>query len=721
MKKRERTHLRTDKFYTFDIETTTLITGLDKESNPIMNAIVWSGQFYDGVDYIQVRSLKDMIKRLKIIEDENKEESPYKVLCVVHNLSYEFQFIKDFFEWKHILCTAKRKIIAAETEQIVFRCSYFLSNMSLEKFLKNENVPEKYQKSTMDYKIMRYPWTPLTVQEQIYCKNDVVGLHIAIQNRINHEYHQDLNNLPLTSTGYVRKDCRKAVTSNKNNRWRFLDERLDYLTFEMCHTAFRGGNTHANRYHVNKVLKRVGSDDERSAYPAAAILYDMPTIFYDIKPFKQKEFDYYLKHWKQWAMLIEVNFKDLELINPAYTPIPYISISKCDVLHFYNDEDADNSKMNHAKQVDNGRILKCAFCSMIITEIDYMIIMKQYQYGEMKISKVKAAKKKPIQKELKEKILDYYMKKTSLKQKDDDPNWDADIDYLYKKSKSAVNGIYGMHVTNPCKPEYVFNEETKLVEQKKYYHEEDNPDSGELTEVELTAKLLDDYYESYSSFLSYQVGVWITSYARMMLEEGIQAINESTEGYPNSGCSDMVYCDTDSIKYLHPERHQEAMAAINKERIKLAEERGAYVDYKGKRYHLGVFENEGTAKDYEHGFKYYKLFKTFGAKKYMVSSPDGGFEITISGVPKRAGAKAIRKDLKDGKLKHPFELAKGYVFHGIKTTSCYMDHTELHEYEVDGHKVYYASNIAMYPNSYTLGLTAEYELMLHEFEDIMED
>ena len=135
----ERTHLRRDKFWTFDIETTTVITGFDGK-NPIRNAFIWSGQFYDGTDYIQTRNLRDTIKRLKLIEDENKD-NPYKICVVVHNLSYEFQFIKDFFNFEKILCTSPRKIIAAETEQIVFRCSYFLSNQSLEKFLKNEKQP----------------------------------------------------------------------------------------------------------------------------------------------------------------------------------------------------------------------------------------------------------------------------------------------------------------------------------------------------------------------------------------------------------------------------------------------------------------------------------------------------------------------------------------------------------------------------------------------------
>lgn len=709
---KKRTHLRNDLFYTFDIETTTIITGLDDAKNPIRNAIIWSGQFFDGIDYIQTRSLKDTIKRLKLIEEENKE-CPYKVAIFVHNLSYEFQFIKDFFKWENILCTSERKIIAAETSQLVFRCTYFLSNMSLAKFLKNENVPEEFQKTTMDYNIMRYPWTELTEDEKIYCGNDVKGLHIAVSNRIKHEYNEDINNLPLTSTGYVRKACRKAVTSNKSNRYRFIRERLDREAFEMCHTAFRGGNTHANRYYVNKILRKVGSDDERSAYPAALILFDYPTKFFDMKPFKQSEFDFYLKNWKKWGMLIEVNFKDLRLRHPEATPVPYISTSKCYPLKFYQSDNKEENKQKKALQVDNGRILMCEFCSMIITEIDYIIIRLQYAWSEEKISRVKVAKKKPIQKELKAEILDYYLKKTSLKQDEDSPDFDAEIDYLYKKSKNSLNGIYGMHVTNPVKPEYEFKEETKEVVKHTYINE----DTGEeMTEEELTEMLLDNYYKSFTSFLSYQVGIWVTSYSRMMLQEGIDVLfNEET------GLSDLVYCDTDSIKYLHPEKHKAAIAEINNKRIALAEKRGAYIDYNGKRWHLGIFEAEGTAKDYRTGIKYYKIFKTWGAKKYMYSTPEKGFAITISGVPKAAGKKCILKDLKRGKLENPFEVKKSYVFHGIKTTSCYMDYTSLQEYEIEGKKVYYASNVAMYPNSYTLGLTYDFEILLDQFWDIMED
>jgi hypothetical protein len=107
---RKRTRLNRKKFWTFDIETTTLITGIDSKGDLERNAIIWSGQFFDGTYYYQERSIEGVLKRLQYIADEN-ENHLLKTVIFVHNLSYEFQFIKDFFEWKKILCTSKRKII----------------------------------------------------------------------------------------------------------------------------------------------------------------------------------------------------------------------------------------------------------------------------------------------------------------------------------------------------------------------------------------------------------------------------------------------------------------------------------------------------------------------------------------------------------------------------------------------------------------------------------
>ena len=551
--------------------------------------------------------------------------------------------------------------------------------MSLEKFLKAENVPEEYLKSKMDYNIMRFPWTELTEDEKIYCRNDVVGLHYAIQNRINNELNQNINNLPLTSTGYVRKDCRKACAGSKSNRYRFFKERPDEETFLMLQEAFRGGNTHANKDKANKVIHHVGQKDIQSSYPGVLLLYKYPTRFFDLKPYTQKEFDFYLNHSDDWALLIDITFKDLKLKRPL-EPVPYISASKCYRLSFNPDPDI--------VEIDNGRILSCAFCSMIITEQDYLIIRKQYDFDE-KIIRVKAAKKKPIMKPIRDMIMKYYTNKTTLKQDENSPDYDPDIAYRYSKSKALLNGIYGMHVTNPCRPDYVFNNETKLIEPVKKSIEE----------------MLDVYYNSFSNFLSYQVGVWVPAYGRKLLQDGIDLLWNKED--PDR--SDLIYCDTDSLKYINPEDHEADIEALNQRIIKQCEEKNIYVDFKGKRYYMGVYSDEGIV----------DCFLTFGAKKYMYGN-DEKFKITISGVPKKLGHDCIVKSVEKGRLKSPFDVKTGYVFHDIKNTSEYRDHTEIHTYEIEGHTVTYASNIAMYPASYTLNFTHDYELLLSKYKEVMQ-
>ena len=729
-------------FWTFDIETTNVVTGVDDEGELIYESIIWSGQFYDGVDYYQVRSYRDVIKRLRIIADEN-ESMTKKTLIVVHNLSYEFQFIKDAFEWTNILCTKERTIIAAETDKLCFRCSYLLSNMKLEKFLKNEQVSEEFQKTTMDYEISRFPWTELTPEEEKYCANDVLGLHKAIERRILDAPKEDINNVPLTSTGYVRKDCRKAVAGNKNNRWNFWKHALDIITLNMAHEAFRGGNTHANRWYANKTIgdglkaeikaPGVRSFDITSSYPFELLVNGYPGKFFDLKPFKRSEFEYFLEKSDLWGMLIDVTWKDLELTNP-YDPVPYISTSKCTQLYF-PDEDSNDKKPERdrkkAKCVDNGRLIRAKFCRMIITEVDYKIIKDHYTAGEEKITAVKYAQKHPIPEELADQIRLYYQKKTQLK-----GLHDPDSEYMYGKSKNLLNGIYGMHVSYPIKYPYYYNKKDHLLHPKEFEIDDETGEKIPITD-EL---LLDQYYNSYSNFLDYQVGVWCTAYARRSLQEMIDVMyNPKYEGK-----SDLIYVDTDSCKFIHYEDHKEQIEAINRRKRKQAIEHKAYAEKDGITYYLGEFTDEGES----------KLFKTFGAKKYLYGDDSDFFDssgkvdkekvqhyldllepedpdqepdihdcpvtITIAGVSKLEGIKHILRDMLAGKIESPFDLKKGYVFHSIKLAAKYRDHTELHYFDIEGRDVEYGSNVVLLPSSYTLGLSADYEILLEMYHDIME-
>lgn len=56
----------------------------------------------------------------------------------VHNLSFEFQFMRKWFEWKKVFAIKRRTpITALTTDGIQFKCSYILSGLSLEKVAEN--------------------------------------------------------------------------------------------------------------------------------------------------------------------------------------------------------------------------------------------------------------------------------------------------------------------------------------------------------------------------------------------------------------------------------------------------------------------------------------------------------------------------------------------------------------------------------------------------------
>ena len=240
----------------FDIETTYLAE--DRQS--IM--YIWQWAFDDicliGRTWDEFKALRGRVSQAL--------EGKYLVVYV-HNLSYEFQFISDpsIYEFKaaEVFAVRPRKVLKCTMKEynIEFRCSYLHSNMSLDKFLERQGV--EHRKLTYDYKKLRYPWTILTDEELSYCVNDVIGLVEAIR----HEMSIDgdtLHTIPMTSTGYVRREAKRALRPYGRQINDMLPE---YEIFQMLREAFRGGNTHASRHVAGEIITDVHSYDRSSSYP----------------------------------------------------------------------------------------------------------------------------------------------------------------------------------------------------------------------------------------------------------------------------------------------------------------------------------------------------------------------------------------------------------------------------------------------------------------------
>ena len=561
---------------TFDIETSKIPTDDNGHYQAFMYLwqICLEGNVIFGRRWEQLQwFMEQVVNAYKLSEEE-------RVVVYVHNLSFEFQFIQDYFNFTDVFAMASRSILTAKTDHLEFRCSYKLSNMSLAKWIENTPNTLHYKGvGDLDYDTVRTPDTPLTEVEYGYGFNDVKGPYECLLELLKED---NLATIPLTSTGYVRRDCRRAMNKNKNNRKMFLKSRLSLLQYKLLRECFRGGNTAGDRYLTNLILKNVGSYDLSSSYPFQMIAREYPLGKWNYGVIRNLET---LEEYnKKYCTIARYTFKNIRLRDEK--PIPYIPQSKCQAL-------------GDDREIYNGRILYADFLTISMTNIDYDIVKEQYEYDEIAVEEFHYSRKGLLPKELRDTIMYYFEKKSKLK-------GDEEHYYEYMKSKNKLNSIYGMTVTN------ILNTEIE-------YHD------GEYTEKKMTEEemqeALDKYYKNHRSFLNYSWGVFVTAYARRELEDGL-----------NIAGLDTIYCDTDSVKYIgnHDREFEEYNERLNNE----CEEKGIknYAEVNGKRFYMGIFDKE----------KGYDEFITLGAKKYAFLQ-NGKLGITVSGLSKKKGAEELER------------------------------------------------------------------------------
>lgn len=565
---------------TFDIETSTIHDKVKslKENKPIYEGYMYHAQLCIEGYVFFMRTWREVQYIFDKIIDYYELDNKHKIVCYIHNLSYEFQFLYRFFEVSKVFATAKHKVLKCVlNECIELRCSYYLSNMNLLKFI--ENTPNALHfKATgdIDHRIIRTPKSYVTIIEKGYFYNDVLGLYEAIMYLLNDD---TLKSIPLTSTGYVRRDCRNAMRKNRANRKKFELSKLDIKTYNLLKRAFRGGDTASSRYMVNQILENVSSYDFASSYPFVMISEKFPTgKFMKASIIDEKEL---IKYNYEYCTAGVYHFKNIR--QKKTDVIPYIPYAKCEGISNY--------------QNFNGRIISADFLTIPLTNIDWEIINETYDYDELYIDDFYFSRKAPLPKEFIDIIMKFFYLKTLLKN-------NPEKAYEYMKSKNKLNALFGMLVTDILHDEFSFTAENlwKIIENK-------------------TQEQLDSYYKGWNSFLTYQWGVWVTAYARYNLYQARKIVGV-----------DMVYQDTDSVKFIGD--YQEEFKKFNSSILNKCQRNGIinYVDIDGKRMYMGLMDYEGV----------YDSFITMGSKKYAYEK-NGKLGLTVSGLSKVKGAKELER------------------------------------------------------------------------------
>lgn len=232
----------------FDIET----SNIRYQNN--LEAVMYIWQLAIGSEdnaVITGRTWREFIRIVNLMQAQCGENEYFIVF--VHNLSFEFQFLKTVlsFDPESVFCLDNRKILRAVSGHLEFRCSYMQTNQSLSGFTRDYHAQhQKLSGDDFDYSIKRFPWSKLTDEELSYCVNDVLGLIEAMNNRME-SGGDDINTLPLTSTGYVRRRVKKEMRTYY--RPKIISLQPDEELYRALRAAFRGGDTHSNRFYTGLI------------------------------------------------------------------------------------------------------------------------------------------------------------------------------------------------------------------------------------------------------------------------------------------------------------------------------------------------------------------------------------------------------------------------------------------------------------------------------------
>ena len=595
----------------FDTETTSVIDVEHRASY----VYAWSFDIYsNGVHHTllerDIKKLPTLLELIQYVVLKKSKQKNVSVLVGVHNLPYDFTFISSIIPITNLFAKSKRQPLMFDSGIFHFVDTLAISGMSLEKTA-NAYTKTKKMAGDLDYTKERNTKTPLTRKEERYCFNDVKVVTEYLEYLL---YTYGINGFfPTTKTSICRRALKESFNVEYPNKDR-AKEVKDWIMTDMfpetmneydclIRYLFRGGYTHSNASKTGYVLENMKSKDFESSYPSWIAYERFPMS----KPIKVKPDDYenIMENGRlQWYGVfvfdnitsktqhsIESKHKCVSVVNPI---------------------------------IDNGRIKQAESMEVMLTNLDWMIYKKFYDWENVSCEILwMFPQSGKLPNYVINPLFNAYTEKTRLK--------NAGLDY--KDQKAIVNSFYGMMVTTIPSENITY---TDYWWSKPIY--EDNRRHYAPT------TLLSPYW-----------GIYATAWGRYHLLVDV---------FYKIG-NDAVYGDTDSCKYLNPEKHEETFKRFNrkmaKRRYKFCKENGFDISLMG---HLGELTDDGTI----------VKFKTLGAKRYLVLDDNGNLECTVAGLPK----KAFNRDLHQNKVYDLNEVFDRFDF-GLKIKNCKNAHAYVND------------------------------------------
>ena len=593
------------------------------------------------------------------------------MILAVANLSFEHQFIRRRLQWDtgeyDFFAKEKYKPLKATYKGIEFREVLSLTGGNLAQLAKDYCTTQKLV-GDLDFKKQRNSTTPLDPKtEEQYCINDVVILSEFMWWLFCNFIRQE-RRVPMTFTGILHNEIKeelKDMCFKRDDKYHLehgtsYDNWMDFIfslqpeDYEYSlymKYLFRGGYVHANALYAGIDGLKADMRDITSFYPTQMSIGYVPmSEFHKCKFSEDKVYNK--------CLIIHAEF---DYIRPTTT---HTIESKNKIINVVNG------------RFDNGRMISCDTCEVLLTELDYQVYNMYYTWAGMTVLECYEADRGELPKYVQNVLHRHYKTKEHLKRTGKKDTQEYGI------AKARVNTCYGDLVK-------------RLRLQKITY---DNERGWYEDPVKV------DYYkEIKKAILSPFWGIWCTAWCRFTILKMIYRLTMA-------GVL-VLYCDTDSIKFIPCHKANQMFKAFNAEiyrHRKNRKLRSSYFDGLGE-FDIEVKDDDGKPKIVD--------FKSLGAKRYMYAY-DGKVIATVAGMPKSS-------------VRHlgetPEIILKNFNKLGFRLTpensgKLTTDYTDT-EYsaEIDGEVMTELSGVALYEIPFTINVKTEYVAYMEQLQKQYEE
>lgn len=778
-------YICTEIYCSFDIETSTIFTTNIETGKKGYYSTMYLAQFGINNHVVLFRKWEHVLLFFQKLPRLLGLTDCTCLLVWVHNLDYENSYIKHRFDIDGTTYFGKNKqhpIKYLLQNHYIMHDSFSVTNSSLLKLGQMYNTKHQKAAGDLSHDVIRNTADSyaLTDKEIGYAANDVLVLCDFSKIMIE-DFYKKRGFIPDTATQILSKELQEnAVIYGEKflgpTQWKKIqdsaadEKQLRYLVLKRIHGKifgfeyqegdrtrkvpgmvdskfftpfdenekqipvegkqicgkyyydfyewlFRGGYTKSNaRYTSTDTVRTEGVEnvqgyDYTSSYPFVQTICNYPmTAFRELKMSKDKldslQLHYGHEDFEVWRHIFILRFTEIESIDDFAL------------------ESKSKAHIEGAKIIDNGRIRYAEQLTVCLTDCDYALYKLYYKWKDVEVLHCWRAAAGPLPEYFLHTVWINGTKKQTLKGVKG-----MEVEYMLAKGK--FNSGYGLCCKQPVYCEYkLHNEltaagyETTETVNHKYFGRSDiiehsyNKYMGEghaLTEGECNEYSFDDAVRS--SILSPFWGIWVSAFARYNLLSCMKKVSEQSEWITN----DVVYCDTDSMYMLHPEKHLNVINEWNEFAAERVAER-LPAEYTALRK-LGHFDNialddSGGATDT------FARFKTLGAKRYIklyskaekhrhIRSIVPHVSVTVAGLPKGTLERYCSKHELDifDYFKNDLDFCIDGNTELVKLARTY--HDEVVKVNVRGEIMTEYSSCTLYPSTFKVTMNKVYKSFLN--------